>query len=182
MDQFGQIRKKIETKFGLLFNYQPVTRVPLVVLVHVMEEHFRHIRDPIFRSDWISQFTERPPSFSNDYEITNIGTFWRNGLGTFNRTRTSVSVDGDGMLFRITFTGEHVFFKNRFVETSGYVEEKRAGKPLHRGPFGTIHDDWFFRGFGATTPFKNTANTSQMLLNDSELLPSIRYTVGLLNY
>ena len=142
--------------------------------------HKRHNRDPVYKADWLSQFSERPTSLSNDYEVTDItgtlppqliGTFWRNGPGTFNRTKTSVSVDGDGMLSRLTFTGSRVYFRNRFVRTTGYVEEQEAGKPLHRGPFGTVPDDWWLRGFGATTvPFKNTANTSQLMLNNNQFL------------
>ena len=140
----------------------------------------RHLRDEQFANDWISMFQERPTTSTNTYQVHDIdiegilpvslqGTFFRNGPGTFNRTKTSASVDGDGMLCRLTITGGKVFFHNRIIDTVGYLEEQKRG-PLYRGPFGSVPDDWLLRGMFSPQLFKNTANTSQLLLNRTQML------------
>ena len=41
------------------------------------------------------------------------------------------------MVCRITFYNGCAHFSNRYVRTPGYIEEKKAGKILYRGVFGT---------------------------------------------
>ncbi|WP_353931159.1 carotenoid oxygenase family protein [Okeanomitos corallinicola TIOX110] len=67
------------------------------------------------------------------------GTLFRNGPGLLdvNGQRLHHPFDGDGMISRITFTNGRAHFRNRFVETEGYLTEKKAGKILYRGVFGT---------------------------------------------
>ena len=139
---------------------------------------FRHIRDETFAQDWLSMFQE---SHSLDEcEITDIegklpedlvGTFWRNGPGTFARTKRSASVDGDGLIVRLTFAKDgRVFFKAKFVETQEYMEEQLAGRALYRGAFGSCPDEWILRGLFAQSKYKNAANTSQHYLEGKNQL------------
>lgn len=67
------------------------------------------------------------------------GTLFRNGPGLLdvNGQRLHHPFDGDGMVSRITFTNGRAHFRNRFVETEGYLAETKAGKILYRGVFGT---------------------------------------------
>jgi all-trans-8'-apo-beta-carotenal 15,15'-oxygenase len=68
-----------------------------------------------------------------------LGTLFRNGPGLLdiNGQRLHHPFDGDGMISRITFTNGRAHFRNRFVQTEGYLAEKKAGKILYRGVFGT---------------------------------------------
>ena len=158
------------------------------------QKSMRHLRDPVFAADWVSMFSERPASSLSSYEILEIegilpsnltGTFFRNGPGTFNRSAVSASVDGDGMLSRITFTGgsnNRVYFRNQMIETEGYMEEQAAGRAIHRGPFGSVPDhiedfSWItkwtgllLRGWFTNSSYKNTSNTSQVVLNRNQML------------
>ena len=67
------------------------------------------------------------------------GTLFRNGAGLLdiNKERLHHPFDGDGMISRITFTNGRAHFRNRFVQTAGYLAEQKAGKILYRGVFGT---------------------------------------------
>lgn len=96
--------------------------------------------------DWQGGYESLNQEF--DYWIDDIegeippelqGTLFRNGPGLLdiNGKRFHHPFDGDGMISRITFTNGRAHFRNRFVKTSGYLAEKKAGKILYRGVFGT---------------------------------------------
>lgn len=87
------------------------------------------------------------------------GTLYRNGSG-----RNSLAgewfphwFDGDGMIVAIRFSDQGIHFSNRFVRTTNYLDETKAGRICHRG-FGKIRP-----GGLLTNAFRlpaNVANTS----------------------
>ncbi|MBD2665057.1 retinal pigment epithelial membrane protein [Richelia sinica FACHB-800] len=98
------------------------------------------------REDWQKGYESLKEEF--DYWIDDIegeipselqGTLFRNGPGLLdiNGQRLHHPFDGDGMISRITFDNGRAHFRNRFVQTPGYLAEKKAGKILYRGVFGT---------------------------------------------
>jgi all-trans-8'-apo-beta-carotenal 15,15'-oxygenase len=98
------------------------------------------------REDWQKGYASLKEEF--DYWIDDIegeipselqGTLFRNGPGLLdiNGQRLHHPFDGDGMISRITFDNGRAHFRNRFVQTPGYLAEKKAGKILYRGVFGT---------------------------------------------
>ena len=60
------------------------------------------------------------------------GTLFRNGAGLLdiNGERLHHPFDGDGMISRITFINGRAHFRNRFVQTAGYLAEQKAKKML----------------------------------------------------
>ena len=89
------------------------------------------------------------------------GTLFRNGAGLLdiNKQRLHHPFDGDGMISRITFTNGRAHFRNRFVQTAGYLAEQKAGKILYRGVFGTQKPGgWLANIFDLK--IKNIANTN----------------------
>jgi all-trans-8'-apo-beta-carotenal 15,15'-oxygenase len=89
------------------------------------------------------------------------GTLFRNGAGLLdiNKERLHHPFDGDGMISRITFTNGRAHFRNRFVQTDGYLAEQKAGKILYRGVFGTQKPGgWLANIFDLK--IKNIANTN----------------------
>ena len=89
------------------------------------------------------------------------GTLFRNGAGLLdiNKERLHHPFDGDGMISRITFTNGRAHFRNRFVQTAGYLAEQKAGKILYRGVFGTQKPGgWLANIFDLK--IKNIANTN----------------------
>jgi all-trans-8'-apo-beta-carotenal 15,15'-oxygenase len=61
------------------------------------------------------------------------GTLYRNGPGLFERNgfKKWSLLDGDGMIHALTFAGDSVHFRNRFVRTAKYEQESKAGRFLH---------------------------------------------------
>jgi all-trans-8'-apo-beta-carotenal 15,15'-oxygenase len=104
-----------------------------------------------------------------DYDITEIegiipqelnGTLFRNGPGTFEVNGANIHhpFDGDGMICSIAFHNGQAHFRNRHIQTSGYLAEQKAGKILYRGVFGTARaGGWLANLFD--TQLKNIANT-----------------------
>jgi all-trans-8'-apo-beta-carotenal 15,15'-oxygenase len=89
------------------------------------------------------------------------GTLFRNGAGLLdiNGERLHHPFDGDGMISRITFINGRAHFRNRFVQTPGYLAEQKAGKILYRGVFGTQKSGgWLANIFDFK--LKNIANTN----------------------
>jgi all-trans-8'-apo-beta-carotenal 15,15'-oxygenase len=120
------------------------------------------------RADWQGGYQSLTQEF--DYWIDEIegeiplelqGTLLRNGPGLLdvNGQRLHHPFDGDGMISRITFTKGRAHFRNSFVKTTGYLEEKKAGKILYRGVFGTQKQGgWLANAFNFK--IKNIANTN----------------------
>lgn len=86
------------------------------------------------------------------------GTFFRNGPGKFEVGGVSVHpYDGDGLVAAVTFSNGVVTFRNRFVKTAGFQQERRAKGPLSRGLYGTASTgDWLANL--VNSDIKNTAN------------------------
>jgi all-trans-8'-apo-beta-carotenal 15,15'-oxygenase len=87
------------------------------------------------------------------------GTFFRNGPGTMEMggRRYGHWFDGPGMISAVTFTRGRAHFKNRYIRSRKYVEEKKNDKILFRG-FGTQLDGGIRANF--LRPLSNPANTS----------------------
>lgn len=102
---------------------------------------------------WIDEITgEIPPGLE--------GTLFRNGPGLLDIGGVALKhpFDGDGMISAFTFTHGRVYFRNRYVQTTGYKAEQQAGKILYRGVFGTPKPGgWLHNLFD--TNLKNIANT-----------------------
>ncbi|MBW4682564.1 MAG: carotenoid oxygenase family protein [Microcoleus vaginatus WJT46-NPBG5] len=119
------------------------------------------------RNDWQRGYESQPNE--HDYWIDDIegqippelhGTFFRNGPGLLdvNGERIHHPFDGDGMVCSVGFSNGRAHFRNRFVHTEGYLAEKKAGKILHRGVFGTQKaGGWLANIFDIK--IKNIANT-----------------------
>jgi all-trans-8'-apo-beta-carotenal 15,15'-oxygenase len=89
------------------------------------------------------------------------GTLFRNGPGLLDIGGTPIDhpFDGDGMICAFTFKDGRAYFRNRFVETEFYLQEKAAGKILYRGVFGTAKPGgWLNNLFDLR--LKNIANTN----------------------
>jgi all-trans-8'-apo-beta-carotenal 15,15'-oxygenase len=89
------------------------------------------------------------------------GTLFRNGPGLLDIYGTPVQhpFDGDGMITSFAFKDGKCFFRNRFVQTEAYLQEKKAGKILYRGVFGTQKPGgWLNNIFDLR--LKNIANTN----------------------
>ncbi len=118
--------------------------------------------------DWQKGHQSQPNEY--DYWVEDIegdipkelkGTLFRNGPGLLDIHGTPIRhpFDGDGMVCAISFKEGKVHFRNRFVRTKGFVEEKSAGKMLYRGVFGTQKPGgWLKNAFDLR--LKNIANTN----------------------
>lgn len=117
--------------------------------------------------DWRSGYRSQPEEFA--YWIDDVagtipagleGTLFRNGPGLLDVQGHPIRhpFDGDGMISSIAFRQGRAFYRNRFVQTAGYVAEHRAGQPLYRGVFGTQKPGgWWANLFDLQ--LKNIANT-----------------------
>jgi carotenoid cleavage dioxygenase len=65
--------------------------------------------------------------------------------------------DGDGMLHGVRFEDGKASYRNRFIRTEGFLEEKKAGKALYGGLMGMPD---LTRMAAGKEGFKNTANTA----------------------
>lgn len=116
---------------------------------------------------WSQGYQSQPHEY--DYWIEDIegeipleldGTLLRNGPGLLDIGGYPIAhpFDGDGMISAIAFREGRAHYRNRYVQTQGYVEEQKAGKPLYRGVFGTQKPGgWLANLFNLR--LKNLANT-----------------------
>jgi all-trans-8'-apo-beta-carotenal 15,15'-oxygenase len=129
------------------------------------------------RQDWQKGYQSQPNEY--DYKVEDIegqippdlqGTLFRNGPGLLDIGGNAIAhpFDGDGMISAISFNNGHVHYRNRFVETEGYLKEKAAGKPLYRGVFGTKKPGGIF-GNAFDLRLKNIANTNVIYWGDKLL-------------
>ncbi|MEM9535900.1 MAG: carotenoid oxygenase family protein [Cyanobacteria bacterium P01_E01_bin.45] len=98
------------------------------------------------------------------------GTLFRNGPGALdvNGNDYGHPFDGDGMICAISFCGDRVHFRNRFVKTPEYLAEQKAGKILYRSVFGTQREGGFWNNW-FDFKFKNPANTNVVYQGDKLL-------------
>jgi all-trans-8'-apo-beta-carotenal 15,15'-oxygenase len=126
---------------------------------------------------WANGFTncpvEMPPTIL-DMQLPSdfpIGTYFRNGHGRFtadDETPVIHPFDGDGMVVAMTFDPENnrVMFRNRFVETESYIQDKNTGTMSARGLFGTRKSGGFW-GNLFRTDYKHVGNTNVVHCGDS---------------
>lgn len=98
------------------------------------------------------------------------GTLFRNGPGLLEVNGEPIHhpFDGDGMISAIAFSNGSAHFRNRFIRTTGYLEEQKAGKILYRGVFGTQKPGgWLANAFDLKV--KNIANTNIIYWGDKLL-------------
>ena len=93
-----------------------------------------------------------------------VGTYYRNGHARFEAddgTNVLHPFDGDGMIVAMTFdpTNKRMLFRNSFIETKGYVQDKATGKMSARGIFGTMRSGGMLAN-AFRTANKNVANTN----------------------
>ncbi|MBL8379994.1 MAG: carotenoid oxygenase family protein [Burkholderiales bacterium] len=69
--------------------------------------------------------------------------------------------DGDGMLHAIRFADGHATYRNRWVTTSAFAEERAAGRPIWRGIRESANRE------RREQPFKDTSNTDVKFHNGS---------------
>lgn len=105
-----------------------------------------------------------PPDFPK-------GTYYRNGHARFEAddgTRVLHPFDGDGMIVAMTFDAENqrMLFRNKFVQTQGYMEDQRTGKMSARGLFGTMRSGGIWAN-AFRTAHKNVANTHVVHCGDT---------------
>ena len=66
------------------------------------------------------------------------GTYYRNGANpVFEPKNRYHPFDGDGMITAIRFDKGKPSLTNKFVQTKGFLEEKKVNKFIYRGVFGT---------------------------------------------
>ena len=121
-----------------------------------------------YRGEWKRGYDSQPNEY--EYEIENIegkvppelqGTLFRNGPGLLDIAGTPIHhpFDGDGMVSAFYFQNGKAYFRNRFVATEAYIQEKAAGKILYRGVFGTQKPGGFINNI-FDFKLKNIANTN----------------------
>lgn len=133
----------------------------------------RNDRDTYDREAWINGWTtvesedcyELEGDFPKDIE----GTFFQNGHAKFVVGEEDLVMhpfDGDGMVKAVTIQDGKAWFRNRFVQTPGYMEELERGRICYRGLFGTAKGNgaWYRNIFD--TRIKNVANTNVVFAND----------------
>ena len=126
---------------------------------------------------WAKGFTtcpkELPPTIigidlPDDFPV---GTYYRNGHARFEAddgTKVLHPFDGDGMIVGMTFDPENkrMLFRNKFIETKGYMEDKATGKMSARGIFGTMRSGGLLANAFRTSN-KNVANTNVVHCGDT---------------
>jgi all-trans-8'-apo-beta-carotenal 15,15'-oxygenase len=120
------------------------------------------------KKEWQRGYTSQPHEY--EYQIEEIegeiplnlaGTLFRNGPGLLDIHGTPIHhpFDGDGMIASIALQDGKAFFRNRYVRTEAYQQEREAGKILYRGVFGTQKPGgWLNNAFDLR--LKNIANTN----------------------
>ncbi|HEY9811649.1 MAG TPA: carotenoid oxygenase family protein [Halomicronema sp.] len=96
------------------------------------------------------------------------GSLYRNGPARLERNgqRMGHWFDGDGAILGISFTGTTATATYRYVKTSGYLEEEKAGKLLY-GNYGMTPPLPWLQRFSKS--IKNSANTSVLPVADKLL-------------
>jgi all-trans-8'-apo-beta-carotenal 15,15'-oxygenase len=131
-----------------------------------------HHRDDYDRQAWINGWytVEKEECYELDASLPKAisGTFFQNGPAKFQvgRDRVMHPFDGDGMIRAVTFENGRAWFRNRFVRTPGFVQERKANRILYRGVFGTAKKNgkWWANILDLRT--KNLANTHVLFRNN----------------
>mmetsp|Transcript_24499 Transcript_24499/g.36408 ORF Transcript_24499/g.36408 Transcript_24499/m.36408 type:complete len:578 (+) Transcript_24499:12-1745(+) len=100
------------------------------------------------------------------------GTIYRNGHARFcadDETPCLHPFDADGMILAMTFDASKpskVLFRNKFVETEGYIKDKEMGGMSQRGLFGTKKSGGSLANL-FQMDYKHVANTNVIHCGDS---------------
>lgn len=96
------------------------------------------------------------------------GTFFQNGASKFHIGRDLVKhpFDGDGMIKAVTFREGKAWFRNRYVQTAGYLKELEHNRILYRGLFGTSKGKGSWWENIMDLRLKNLANTHVLYTNE----------------
>ncbi len=96
------------------------------------------------------------------------GSLYRNGPGRLERNGMRVGhwFDGDGAILAVHFAGGQARATYRYVQTTGYLEEERAGRFLY-GNYGMTPPGQIWERWGKT--LKNAANTSVLAVGEKLL-------------
>ena len=90
------------------------------------------------------------------------GTYFRNGYAKFETGKTKLlhMFDGDGMISAVTIKDGLGTFRNSFVRTNGFKNEKKTRRVSARGTFGNHKAENGLFGNFLNTKLKNVANTN----------------------
>jgi all-trans-8'-apo-beta-carotenal 15,15'-oxygenase len=130
-------------------------------------------RDEYDGDAWVQGFRnveqEGCYELEGDFPTDLVGTFFQNGHTKFHVGEDDFHIhpfDADGMVQAVTFSKGRAWFRNRFVQTPGYLEELERGKVCKRGVFGTARNKgkWWSNIFDVD--FKNVANTHVLFLDN----------------
>ena len=95
------------------------------------------------------------------------GMFVRNGPNPqFDPVGNYHWFDGDGMIHGVRLRDGKASYRNRFIRTKGYEEEKKAGKAIHGG---ILDMPDLKKVMAGENPFKNPANTALVYHHDKLL-------------
>jgi all-trans-8'-apo-beta-carotenal 15,15'-oxygenase len=125
------------------------------------QKGYRSLRDE--QAYWIDEIEGEIPIDLN-------GTLFRNGPGLLDigGRRIHHPFDGDGMVCAFSFGNGRAHFRNRYVQTQGYLEEQQAEKILYRGVFGTQKPGGWLANL-LDLRLKNIANTNIIYWGDKLL-------------
>eukprot|EP00957_Ditylum_brightwellii_P130231 9934702-Ditylum_brightwellii.AAC.1 len=107
-----------------------------------------------------------------DFPDDLVGTFFQNGYTKFYISEDEFHIhpfDADGMVQAVTFPRNgKPWFRNRYVQTPGYLQELQAKKVCKRGVYGTAKNKgkWYSNMFDLD--FKNAANTHVLFIGEGE--------------
>ena len=92
----------------------------------------------------------------------------RNGPANFHVGENELlhPFDGDGMVTAISVNNGRAIFRNRYVETDGYLYERKTKQIYRRGAFRTLKPGGIFTNL-LDGSVKNVANTNVLFWNNS---------------
>lgn len=123
-----------------------------------------------WRSGFTTCETETCTDLPVEFPIDIDGTYFRNGYAKFEVGKDLIMhpFDADGMITAIQVSNGTGVFRNRFVNTDGYVRERKTKRVSYRGIFGTAKKGGVLSNI-FDTKLKNVANTN-VLYSSGRLL------------
>lgn len=113
------------------------------------------------------EFTEESLKVTGTLPKGLEGMFVRNGPNPqFDPLGNYHWFDGDGMLHGVRLRDGKASYRNRYVRTTGFEEEKKAGKAIHGG---ILDMPDMKKVLAGDNPFKNPANTALVYHHDKLL-------------
>ena len=138
--------------------------------------------------------SEKQLKIEGEFPVSLTGAYMRDGANVaFQPNHYVYPLDGDGMVHAVYFKDGHVEYKNRWVETSHLMTERKFDRTLYGsvGKMLPVPQEVIDAG-GEANPVRNTANTNVIYHGDKllamweggfpHLLNSDLSTVGLYDY